>query len=726
VAATLRPETIFGQTNLWVREDVMYVKVEVGKEVWVMSKEAAEKLAYQRPDVMVVGEVKGKDLLGKIVMAPGIDKEIPVLPSTFVDPDVGSGIVTSVPSDAPYDYIALQDLKKKLNKKYGIDKIGLVPIIKTKGYGDFPAKEICEKLGITSLQDAEKLELATKEIYKAGFHQGVMRENSGKYAGKSVAEAKELVKQDLLESGDAELLRDLSEEVICRCGERIVIKKIDDQWFIRYSDSELTTKSKEHVAHMNIFPQEYFRHMPGVLDWFMDRPCARLGNWTGTKLPFAPIWIVEPIADSTLYPLFYLISRYTNAGTLKPEHLTEEFFDYVFLGLGKTEEVASKTGVDETLLEKIRKDVEYWYPLDLNLGGKEHKTVHFPVFVMNHVAVLDKKFWPRGIFVNFWVTGKGGKISKSKGGAEPIPGAAKKYSVDAMRLYYAHAGNADSDLVWDPDAVFKYKNVVHRVYSLAESLLEVKGKPSALDKWLESRMHMHISSVTESLEQYQLRDAATTMYFAVYEDLKWYQRRGGSNASLVKKLLQVWAHLLSPLTPHIAEELNAKAGGKDLVAGSSWPEADEGKIDLDGGALEELIGNVIKDVKKVMKLVKIEKPSKVTLIVGSYWKYAFFSELKKQFGATKHAGQIIKTLMQDENLREKAKDVTKLIQSCLKDPTRIPKIVTSQEQEFTVLQDSITFLKNELGLDVVVENGDESKNAKAGNGNPGKPAIAIE
>ena len=170
--------------------------------------------------------------------------------------NVGTGIVTSVPSDAPFDYVALKTLQEnpQLCKAYNLNSqeiknISLIPIIKTKGYGNFPAKETVEKFNIKSLVDP-KLEEATKEVYKAGHHSGVMSENCGKYAGKKVEEAKELIKAELLESGKGDLFHDLSEEVVCRCGNKVVIKRIDDQWFIRYSDQALTERSKEYVKEM--------------------------------------------------------------------------------------------------------------------------------------------------------------------------------------------------------------------------------------------------------------------------------------------------------------------------------------------------------------------------------------------------------------------------------------------------------------------------------------------
>ena len=271
VAATLRPETIYGQTNLWINPNAKYIKVEVEGENWIMSREAAEKLRYQKENSILKEDINPKELIGKTAVAPGIEREILILPAPFCNPDIGSGIVTSVPSDAPYDYLALKKLQDNPEecKKYNLDpqeikSIQLIPIIQSKGYGDFPAQEIVQKLKIESLEDP-KLEDATKEIYKAGHHTGLMRENAGKYAGMKVEQAKELVKAKLLEQGNADIFYDLSEEVLCRCGQKVIIKRIDDQWFIRYSDHKLTEESKQHAQKMNIYPQEYYDNLKDFL-----------------------------------------------------------------------------------------------------------------------------------------------------------------------------------------------------------------------------------------------------------------------------------------------------------------------------------------------------------------------------------------------------------------------------------------------------------------------------
>ncbi|MCK5024285.1 MAG: leucine--tRNA ligase, partial [Thermoplasmata archaeon] len=586
VAGTLRPETVFGQTNFWINPDVEYVKARVGDETWILSSEAAQKLSFQKDDIEVTGRVAGRDLVGKTVIAPVVDREIPIFPSSFCDPDVGTGLVTSVPSDAPYDWIALVDLMNDPAEceKYGLDvemvkAIKPIPIIRSKGYGENPAIEIIEKMGIQNQED-ERLEEATKEIYKAGFHTGVMNDNCGEYAGMAVTLAKDKVKDMMLEKGLADVMYDLSEPVICRCGEKVIMKKIPDQWFIDYGDDNVTEISKAFVRdEMNILPPEYKDSMPATLDWFKERACARLGNWLGTKLPQDPRWIIEPISDSTLYSAYYIISPYINAGSIKEEQLNDEFFDFAFLGEGEQDALSTSTGIPVETLEKVRNDFDYWYPLDINLGGKEHMTVHFPVFLMNHAAILPENDWPRGIIVNWWISGKGGKLSKSKGGAQPIPDAARLFTVDGLRLYYSHIANPFVDVEWDEASVKNSRQIIKRIWNFAHELMEVNGKAdNTLDTWLESRMSTHINDSRKAMDDFELREASNRIFFEIMSDFRWYARRGGANPEVIKKGLNAWIRMMASFTPHVAEELWEKIGGQGFVSTAQFPELDEFEI----------------------------------------------------------------------------------------------------------------------------------------------------
>ncbi len=167
VAATLRPETMYGQTNCWVRPDMEYVAYKVNKggkeEVFVSTRRAARNMSYQEftaknGEVDVVCTLTGQDIMGVPLKAPlATYDRIYTLPMLTIKEDKGTGVVTSVPSDAPDDFAALRDLKSKapFREKYGVkDEAVLpfepVPIIDVPGYGDLSAVVACERLKVQS------------------------------------------------------------------------------------------------------------------------------------------------------------------------------------------------------------------------------------------------------------------------------------------------------------------------------------------------------------------------------------------------------------------------------------------------------------------------------------------------------------------------------------------------------------------------------------------------
>ncbi len=723
IAVTLRPETVYGQTNLWVDPEAEYTRVRVGKENWIVCKQAAEKLTYQKENVKILGLVDPKELLGKKAMAPGVHRAIPILPAHFIDLEVGTGIVTSVPSDAPDDYIGLRDLWENPSEleRYGMDaeevnSIKLIPIIKTPEYSDTPAKDVVEELGVKNQFDREKLEEAKKIVYSKGFHTGVMNENCGKYAGMPVNKAKDIMKQELLESGEADTFWDLSEEVICRCGSRVVIKKVEDQWFIKYSDPKWKENSKAHAKNMRILPSEYYESMPQVIDWYDDRACTRMGTWLGTHLPFDQKWIIEPISDSTLYPIMYVLSKYTNTEKLKPEHMTEELLDYLLLGKGHPE----GHGIPKELAEEIRKEFEYWYPVDLNVGGKEHKTVHFPVYVMNHVAVLKPEHWPKGIFVHWWLTGKGSKISKSKGGASTsIPVITKRRSVDALRLYYCHASSPFVDLEFDENVVKQYEEHLQKFYALTADVYKEMGEEEKnIDKWLESRINQRLAESEEGLEEYNFKKALDMLFFGALQDLAWYQKRGGNNKRVFKKSIETLVKSLSPFTPHLCEEVWHELGNENFVFQETWPEP--GQVDKTAASAEEMIQNLLSDFREVLKLVG-KQPNKVTLLVAPEWKRTALAKAREL-----PRKDMMKGIMQLPVVREKGKEGVKYAQFLIKHLHELPEHVISEKEEKEILKSAADYLSKEFKAEVTVLSAEESENPKARNAVPMKPAMFLE
>ncbi|MEM2811236.1 MAG: class I tRNA ligase family protein, partial [Candidatus Korarchaeum sp.] len=231
--ATYRPETVFGVTNIWVNPDLEYVIAEVGGERWVVSEEALLKLRFQGFDAREVSRIRGSELIGKHFRNPATGGYIPVLPANFVRADYGSGVVMSVPGHAPYDFLALRDLRLKpeVLETYGLDSgliqgIEPISIIEVEGFSEIPAKDAVESLGVSHQLDP-KAEEATQLVYSREYHTGRMKDNTGIYAGLPVREAKEKVKEDLIRDGKAHVFFEIANSpVYCRCGAKVLVKVV--------------------------------------------------------------------------------------------------------------------------------------------------------------------------------------------------------------------------------------------------------------------------------------------------------------------------------------------------------------------------------------------------------------------------------------------------------------------------------------------------------------------
>lgn len=136
----------------------------------------------------------------------------------------GTGVVTSVPSDAPDDYIALKDVRNNYNGIVDTYKIDLtllnniqpIEIIEIPEIGKCSAMKLCEERGVKNQNDRELLKEIKDLCYQKGFYEGVMI--SGPFSGKKVSECKSMVKQYLIQKEQAIPYAEPESEIIARSG----------------------------------------------------------------------------------------------------------------------------------------------------------------------------------------------------------------------------------------------------------------------------------------------------------------------------------------------------------------------------------------------------------------------------------------------------------------------------------------------------------------------------
>ncbi|MFH1722977.1 MAG: leucine--tRNA ligase [Candidatus Altiarchaeota archaeon] len=722
IAATLRPETVFGQTNMWVNPKITYVKADVEGESWIISQECADKLAFQDRKVKIKGNIKGTELIGKSCTAPGIDRVIPILPSDFPDPDIGTGLVTSVPSDAPYDYIALLDLQKSksLCEKHGLNwedikKIEVIPIIKTEEYGDYAAIEIVKKMGIKNQLDTEKLEEATKIIYKAGFHAGVMNENCGAYAKMAVARAKDKVKQWLIDEGKASSMKEFSEKVTCRCGAKVVVA-MAESWFLSYGNEDWKEMVRGAIANLSCIPERTKQDYENTVDWLREWPCIR-NYGLGTRLPFDDRFMIEPLSDSTIYMAYYTISHLIK--DLKPEQLPIEFFNFVFRNEGTIEEVEKATGIKKEKLTEIKDSFDYWYPQNWRCSALELIQNHLTFMLYHHVALFPFDKWPKGIASFGMGLMNGEKMSSSKGNVVIVKDAVEKYGADVVRLFLMANAEPWQDFDWRDNLVENTGRKLNQFSSLVEKfkLKKVTKKEfSDLDLWLQSKFNRVIKEVTESLEQFQTRKAIQVGFYGLLGDVNWYLRRTSSpNEALLNELAHTWVRLMTPFTPFICEELWEKLGSSGFVSNAPYPKADEKKINLKDEAKEDFVLATREDLQNILNVIK-SKPKKVHLYLSADWKRKVYKYIIE--------GKQIKDAMADPEIKEHGKDAAKLMQT-RKD--QIPKTILSKAQEEKALSDAKDFFEKEFPLKFQIQaKPSYDPENKARFALPGKPGIYME
>lgn len=742
VAATFRPETVYGVTNVWVNPDATYVELEVDGEVWVVSERTEEKLRDQKFKVRNIRRFEGRELLGLEVKALVSGFVVPVLPAKFVDPMLGTGVVYSVPEHAPYDYVALMELKREPQKlkEYGLDPklvegLEPIPMIRTERFGEKPTRYI-DSLGITSQTDP-RLEDATSEVYREEFMKGTMMENTGTFAGMPVREAKELMASKLVESGEGAELLDLPSPVVCRCGTRNHVKILPDQYLLAYSDPSWKELAKRALSRMRILPEEARPLFENYVDWYRDWAFVRTFG-LGTRLPWDSTYMIETLSDSTIYNAYYVIAKYVNEGKLKPHQMTEGFFDYVMLGRGSAEGVARETGLSLELVEEVRRDFEYWYPVDLRVSGKDLIANHLTFFVFHHVAVFPEEKWPRGISVNGFLKIEGQPMHKSKGIFISLDDALREYGADVTKLTCLLLADGLDDPDWRRERAVDSMKAVQSLFEVFERRRSAYGaRVGHAERWLLSRLSRHVTSVAASVEEMMLRRAASEAVFDMRNDLRWYLRRVEEpNGEVLERFLKDWVRMLAPFVPHVAEELWHRMGNESYVLSAGWPEA--GEVDSRAEHAEEYLRSLIDDARGVMAILPF-KPSKLHVYVCSAWKRdatKFMLESGAERGdySKLMRAAIERAAGEGKGVRKEAaaKFLGAFVRRLGEMPTWAKELVRSEPafDELDFLEESRSFLERELGLEVHVYSEESAERydpkGRAQGAEPPRPAIYLE
>jgi leucyl-tRNA synthetase len=730
---TLRPETVFGVTNMFVHPEADYVKVKIANEWFIISKGTMIKFEDQKHEIEEIVDIPTDDLIGAITKNPLTGEDVPVLPGEFIDAEGATGVVMSVPAHAPMDWIVLKQLKKNPEKlsKWGIsedilNKIEPISLIELDGYGEFPAGEAIDSFGITSMEDP-KVKNATKLIYRKEHNSGILKEITGKYAGKSVSEVKDEIISDFVADNFAFILKEPGDVVVCRCGTRNHVKYLENQWFLRFGDQDWKDKTHSLIDRMDVFPKEARLAFHNTVDWLENKACARRSG-LGTPLPWDTEWIVETLSDSVIYMAYYIISKYVNSGEFIEEYAIDDVFDYIMLKIGDPAAISASVNMSKEFLISIKDDLEYYYGFDLRTSGKDLLNNHLTYCLMHHTAVFPEEYWPKGMAVNGYVTFiKPGseealKMSKSKGIFETIADVIDTFGVDSTRLAFATSGEGFKDaqvIIAEGESYVKWMQFLfEQAFDKIDDTDELQ-----IDRWLISRVQKQITKTRKQLAKMETRSAFQSAYHEIQQDIKWYIRRRGSKGPAFSYAIEIIVRLISPFVPHVIEEIWNQWGKDGFASTSEYPLANKELIDQNAEYGEKFLTSFMDDLKGLRRFLS-EKgnpdPELIQVFIAPKWMYEVYME-----AYINGLDNLIKRVMQNQAMRKIGKPVPKYCQDLIK-AGGPPDYPWNYDLEKQSLNEAVFFMEGETASKIIILEAADSLHLKAKAAVPRRPGINFE
>ncbi len=351
--------------------------------------------------------------------------------------------------------------------------------------------------------------------------------------------------------------------------------------------------------------------------------------------------------------------------------------------------------------EKIfDKEAKFWMPIDQYVGGQEHATGHLIYFrfftkVIRDLGLLNVDEPALKLFVQGDVNKDGFRMSKSRGNVVDPVHVINKYSTDTLRFFLMFVSSPDKTLEWSDEGIEGSSRFLNRAFEL------VNKKTGANDAEILNKMHRTIMEVSAGIEEFKFNNCLIK--------IKEYADFLGKREVVSKESLEVLCKLLNPFCPHITEEMWEMLGNKKYLSLNKWPEFNAKFMNDKLEYEEEFVENTRKDIQHVFDLIK--KKGEVTLFVAEKWKFDFFKKLKKEVVKKRDFNYLVKKLKDEKHMNE----VVRIIQSVLKDSSKIPSVVLSQDDEIRILK--------KQGFNAV--RSEETTEVKAKQAVPGKVGVLV-
>ena len=545
IVATTRPETMLGDTGVAVHPD----------------------------------DERYKDLVGKTVILPIMNKEIPIIADPFVEKEFGTGAVKLTPAHDPNDY-----------------------------------------------QAALTHNLEIIEVFDENFKMGNL---VPEYAGMDLLEARQKIVEKLEELGDLVKIEDYTHNVgkCYRCHNTIE-PHISEQWFVKMEPLAKPANEAVRSGKVRFIPSKYdktyFAWMDNVKDWCISRQL-----WWGHRIPAyycddCHEMMVEENAPEKC-------SKCGSTHIHQDEDTLDTWFSsalWPFSTLGWPEQTEDFKYFYPTSTLVTGYDIIFFWVARMIFSGIKHTGVEPFKDVLIHGIVRDSQ---------------GRKMSKSLGnGIDPLE-IIEKYGTDSLRFSLIYGISAGNDIRYMPEKLEVASNFANKLWNASKFVLgnikedvdakylETEELPANLtyeDKWILSKLNNVIKEVSVNLDNYDMGVALQKIYDFIWNEFcDWYiemvkprlydENCNTKDACLwtLNKVLINSLKLLHPVMPFMTEEIFMKLYHNDeSIMISKWPEyKKEWAFENEEGAIEEL-KEIIVGIRNLRTVQNIHPSKKSKLI----------------------------------------------------------------------------------------------------------------
>ena len=243
---------------------------------------------------------------------------------------------------------------------------------------------------------------------------------------------------------------------------------------------------------------------------------------------------------------------------------------------------------EEKVFEKEK--VDYWMNVDQYIGGVEHAILHlmyarFFMMVLHDLGLTSQDEPFRNLLTQGMVLKDGSKMSKSVGNVVSPEEIINKFGADTARLFILFAAPPEKELEWSDAGVEGSYRFLNRVWRLVYEYINKYGDKSggskgmtSADKELNYTLNRTIKRVTDDISDRFNFNTAISAIMELVNGLYKYKERDDVNTELLGKAVNDLVLLISPFTPHIAEELWQELGHKKDLVHQKWPVYDESAL----------------------------------------------------------------------------------------------------------------------------------------------------